>query len=211
MNQNLLYLCCLALAVAVLSVNARPAQSVNDEPSFCHDLDCPKYTIADKNDDYEVRKYESSKWAGTVIKSTDWQKAVNEAFDMLFKYISGANRNDTKIPMAAPVATKIVPLGNGESNFTVLFFTPFAYKIGTPVPTDPKLAIVELPAITAYVKEFGGFERDKQLTEYTKDLVTELERDGMKFIKPDEFFFTAGYDPPYRFDGRHNEVWLIAA
>lgn len=202
--MKILFLC---FSLTVLYANARP---VKDEPEFCHDLDCPKYTLVDKKDGYEIRKYESSKWAGTTITSADWDTAVNDAFDELFNYISGQNSNNTKIPMAAPVATKIVPLGRDMFNFTILFFTPFAYKIGTPIPTNPKLAIINIPAITAYVSSFGGFERDQQLTKYANDLEQALDRDGMSYVKPDEFFFTAGYDPPYRLIGRHNEVWLIA-
>ena len=59
--------------------------------------------------------------------------------------------------MATLVASKIVPIGGGQSNFTTLFFVPFAYQSNTSVPTNPALAIVDLPAITAYVKSFGGY------------------------------------------------------
>lgn len=30
-----------------------------DKPWFCHDLDCPIYTVQEKTDMYEVRKYEA--------------------------------------------------------------------------------------------------------------------------------------------------------
>lgn len=30
---------------------------------YCHGLDCPKYDVVEKNDDYEVRKYPSYMWA----------------------------------------------------------------------------------------------------------------------------------------------------
>lgn len=182
-----------------------------DEPSFCHNLDCPKYTLVDKKDGYEVRKYDSSKWVGTTISSLNYTFAVSQGFERLFQYISGANSAKEKIPMAAPVATKIVP-GQGPAcatNFTVLFFTPFAFQTNTPIPTDPRLALVDLPAITAYVTSFGGWEGDKELEEHASALANKLVEDNVAYVK--DFYFTAGYDPPYRIIGRHNEVWFLAA
>ena len=98
-----------------------------------------------------------------------YNKAAQDGFDLLFKYISEANSANEKIPMASPVATKIVPGpgSTGEKNFTVLFFTPFAYQANTPTPTDPRLALVSLPAITVYVASFGGYESDAELQEKT--------------------------------------------
>ena len=191
-----------------LSLGASIAQ---DEPDFCHDLDCPKYTLVAKKDGYEIRSYAPSKWVGTTITGSSYQQAATDGFDLLFKYISGANSANEKIPMASPVATKIVPGpgSTGEKNFTVLFFTPFAYQTNTPTPTNPQLALVSLPAITAYVYSFGGFENDAELEKYTLELINSLNRDKVAYVK--DFYFTAGYDPPFRVIGRHNEVWLLAA
>ena len=201
---------CIAI-LSLLFTLSSAASIPRDEPSFCHDLDCPKYTLVDKKDGYEVRNYKPSKWVGTTISSVSYTKAVDTAFDKLFNYISGENTAKAKIPMAAPVATKIVP-GRGpahESNFTVLFFTPFAYQNNTPTPTNPELALVDLPAITAYVVSFGGYENDRSLQEYATDLTDRLNEDRVDYVK--DFYFTAGYDSPYRIIGRHNEVWFLAA
>ena len=45
---------------------------------------------------------------------------------------------------------------------------------------------------------------EKKEQENTKALIAKLERDGKDYI------FIAGYDPPYKFFGRHNEVWVLA-
>jgi len=191
-----------------LSLAASIAQ---DEPVFCHDLDCPKYTLVAKKTGYEIRSYAPSKWVGTTLTGSSYNKVVSDGFQLLFQYISGANSANEKIPMASPVATKIAPGPGsiGEKNFTVLFFTPFAYQANTPTPTDPRLALVSLPAITAYVASFGGFESDTDLEKQTSELVSNLDKDGVTYVK--DSYFTAGYDPPFRVIGRHNEVWLLAA
>lgn len=49
----------------------------------------------------------------------------------LFDYISGGNSAKTKIPMTAPVVTKIEP-GQGpncESTFTMSFYNPYSYQV----------------------------------------------------------------------------------
>ena len=196
-------------ALLVLS-DAKPYRT-GSEPSFCHGLDCPKYSVVSSKDGYEVRKYEPSKWVGTTITSDNWKSSVEEGFMLLFDYISGANRNQIKVPMASPVATKIDPgVGPNDklANFTVLFFVPFAYQDNTPIPTNPKLDIVTLPAVTVYVSSFGGFENNEKLNKYASELETVLNKNGESYAK--DPYFTAGYDPPYRVTGRHNEVWFLA-
>ena len=36
-----------------------------------------------------------------------------------------------------------------------------------------------------------------------------LDAEGVEY--EDEHFYTAGYDPPFRLQGRHNEVWFVAS
>ena len=42
----------LTVALAACAVTATAKK-----PWFCHDLDCPKYTVGESNEDYEVRTY----------------------------------------------------------------------------------------------------------------------------------------------------------
>ena len=202
---------CVAIILSLLFTLSWAASIAQDEPPFCHDLDCPKYTLVDKKEGYEVREYEPSKWVGTTISSSSYNDATSKGFNLLFQYISGANAANEKIPMASPVATKIVPGpgSTGVKNYTILFFTPFAFQANTPAPTNPQLALVPLPAITAYVSSFNGYESDTKLEEFTLKLVNSLNNDSVEYVK--DFYFTAGYDPPYRIIDRHNEVWLLAA
>ena len=199
----------LVLAVVFsLATAASFKAKVSDGPSFCNGLDCPKFTVVSvSKEGYETRQYMPSKWVGTTTTGSSFIKETDDAFRKLFDYIEGANKDGIKIPMAAPVASKIVPVGGGMSNFTTLFFVPFAYQSNTSVPTDPTLGIVELPAITAYVQSFGGYMRDEQVKDNIEKLRTELDKDGKSYVT--DFYFAAGYDSPYRFLDRHNEVWLL--
>ena len=194
--------------LAVFSLAAAAPSKVSDGPKFCNGLDCPKYTVVSVSKaGYETRQYMPSKWVGTTSTGNNFDVETNKGFEKLFQYIEGANKDGIKIPMAAPVASKIVPIGGGQYNFTTLFFVPFAYQSNTSVPTDPTLGIVELPAITAYVKSFGGYMRDAQEKENIEKLKTDLDKDGHAYVT--DFHFAAGYDSPYRLLDRHNEVWEL--
>ena len=189
----------------------RTSLPVAANPPFCQNYDCPKFTVVDTKNDYEVRKYEPSKWVGTVVSSMNWTSALDIGYKKLYAYRTGENKEGTKLEMATPVATKIVP-GQGpacESTFTILFFVPFANQANTPEPTNKDVVIVNLPAITAYVASFGGFENEASLRTTATNLADSLIADKVDFVS--DSYFTAEYDPPTVKTNRHNEVWFLAA
>ena len=199
---------------AVLSLMVTVSLAVpvlKDVPSFCDGLDCPRYTLIAVKKGYEIRKYEATKWVGTTVPSMSFTTALHIAYGKIAAYISGANSTNEKIPMATPIATKVVPRQGPacDSNFTVLIFIPFAYQSKAPAPTDPQVALVDLPAVTAYVTSFGGWEADNELQEEASDLANMLIDDNVDYVK--DFYLTASYDPPTKDTGCHNEVWFLAA
>lgn len=58
------------LVVLSLCAASAIASEQSSKPWFCHDLDCPEYTVVDKNDDYEVREY--SKGMVVVKLGAEW-------------------------------------------------------------------------------------------------------------------------------------------
>jgi hypothetical protein len=64
----------------------------------------PQYTLLeDVGQSVEVRQYEPRLAIEAAIDDADQEKAAGEAFGLLFRYITGANRRDQKIAMTAPV------------------------------------------------------------------------------------------------------------
>jgi hypothetical protein len=49
---------------------------------------------------------------------------------------------------------------------------------------------------------------DYSVTRMARKLTEALDAEGLPY-QSDSFFF-AGYDPPFRLTGRHNEVWVVA-
>ncbi|KAK9815181.1 hypothetical protein WJX73_009959 [Symbiochloris irregularis] len=184
------------------------ANTAQNTPWFCHDLDCPKYKVLNATDVYETREYASGKWAYTEVQGLLYEPSVLIGFKRLFEFFSGANEDETKIPMTTPVLTLVHP-GHGtfgRSNFTVCFFVPFQYHKNTPVPTSKDVGILTTPKDIAYVTQFGGFMVDEfTLASKVKALQADLRSNGVSF-EDDGTYITASYDPPNRIVNRHNEI-----
>ncbi|KAK6177130.1 hypothetical protein SNE40_015296 [Patella caerulea] len=184
------------------------SQQVSSKPNFCNDLDCPSYTVLeDVPDKYQKRRYEASNWVTTQILDMDYDLAQSKMFRMLFLYISGNNTRGEKIAMTSPVITRLIP-GPGpacESNFTMSFYISNTVT-NPPAPTDPKVKLTQLPAMDAYVRSFPGFATSSLWVTEATQLAQDLA--GKSFNSA--YFYTAGYDGPFRVVNRHNEVWFLA-
>jgi len=184
-----------------------------EKPWFCHDLDCPEFTLVKNHTDIgvEQRRYDAGKWASTVVTGVKYDKAVATAFWRLFKYISGNNEQQQKVEMTAPVTVRVTPSQGPfcEDNFTVSFFIPFAVQAAPPTPSDEAVFIEERPVLEVFVKSFGGWAVGKTYLQAAADLTQTLEDAGMPIDT--DHFYTAGYDSPFRLRNRHNEVWILAA
>lgn len=57
-TNMLTFLPAAMLCVLPLVAGSMPAK-VTDKPSFCHGLDCPKFSVVETTDDFELRAYEA--------------------------------------------------------------------------------------------------------------------------------------------------------
>ncbi|XP_045215552.1 heme-binding protein 2-like [Mercenaria mercenaria] len=179
-------------------------------PWFCHDLECPVYTVNETNANFETRQYAPSVWVATRVSVVNYTRDANrKMFYTLFHYISGNNSRHLKIPMTAPVVRQIDPCqgSNCMSNYTEHFMMPFNLQSNPPVPTEAGVFIRSLPAMTVYVRSYGGYGSEELTQQNRKALVQDLQAANKQFNQ--DHYYTAGYDGPYAFI-RHNEVWLAA-
>ncbi|RUS88203.1 hypothetical protein EGW08_004035 [Elysia chlorotica] len=192
----------------VASIAAATLPSTSTSHDICHGLQCPKFVVLNKTADWELRHYEATKWASANVTAMFKDEVGNQLFQYLFQYISKDNAAHTKIDMTAPVVTKIIH-GQGpncESEIIMHFMLPFAYWDSPIQPTNPAVTIQEIPAMDVYVRSFGGFAKDSDYLDNLAKLSGDLVVAG--FPIEDAYFFTAGYDGPYTFLNRHNEVWI---
>lgn len=58
-----------------------------------------------------------------------------------------------------------------------------------------------------FTRSFGGFASPEKYAEEAEALARTLRNRGQPFHE--DFFYTAGYDSPFKLFNRHNEVWYF--
>ncbi|KAI8112970.1 hypothetical protein M9435_002976 [Picochlorum sp. BPE23] len=182
---------------------------VAGKPWYCHGLDCPYFSVLDSNDRYETRRYRHGSWVSTTIETYLFAVAGPIGFRRLFRYIDEGNELGLKIPMTSPVTIETAPSCGPfcKQNYTVSFYLPKEFQDNPPKPTDPNVHIQTKKAATVFVRSTGGYRMDDMsVANMVNTLAQDLDADGKSYDA--EMFVFAGYDPPFRLKGRHNEVWL---
>jgi hypothetical protein len=183
-----------------------------EAPWFCHELDCPTFTLLKNHTDMgiELRRYEPGVWASTNVQGVKYDKAVSTGFWRLFKYISGFNVEQQKVEMTAPVTVRVLPSQGPfcEDNFTISFFVPYAFQAKAPLPSDSTVFLECRGSMDVYAKSFGGWATGGAYLQEAADVTQKLESAGLS--ADTDHFYTAGYDSPFRLRNRHNEVWIPA-
>ena len=49
-------------------------------PPFCHNLDCPRYSVEEATDDWELRAYEAGTWVSTDVEAYAYALASSTGF-----------------------------------------------------------------------------------------------------------------------------------
>ena len=145
----------------------------------------PKYTVLRTTDLYEIRDY-----ADRVAVETIQGDGENGAFQRLFKYISGANVQSSKIAMTVPVtqSTKIamtapVTQSMGKDGTAMRFFLPVSYTMDTaPVPSDDRVKLVLVRGGIYAVHRYSGRSSVKNFNDAAQTLFDALRRDGLTAV-----------------------------
>jgi len=176
----------------------------------------PAYVVIDRvNDRVEIRRY-ASRLAAEVALLKAGDGARGKAFQLLFNYISGANRSVTgaaKIAMTAPVAIIIdservrmtVPVESEQTDglMRMRFFLPERYATETaPLPLDKRVQLISIPARTIATLRYSGSGKD--FAERQSALMTALAETRWRPIgQPYTLYYDAPFTPPFL---RRNEA-----
>lgn len=186
--------------------------SIRRDPYHRSD-DCPavadsvEYEIEKAESDIEIRVYPK------MILATVYGHSDNDAFGILFDYISGNNKSKRKISMTVPVISSekiamTAPVISDGRSFS--FVMPPSYEMDTiPDPIDARTKIEEVPGRRVAVVRFRGYVREKAIRERTSKLLTFIERLGLK-TRGEPFLMR--YNPPFT-PGflRRNEIGIEIA
>ena len=165
----------------------------------------------------DIRLYGERIAAQTVVTGNS-DAARNEGFRRLAGYIFGGNAQRASIAMTAPVSqagsggsqtiamtAPVAQTPSGVDRWTVQFFMPAAYAMADlPVPNDPSVELVVVPAETYAVVRFSGVGSVRAVETHKARLMAGLNGSGWTARGEPVVWF---YDPPWTLPPmRRNEV-----
>ncbi len=175
-----------------------------------------KYTVLEKEDDFEIRQYDSQIVAETFVEG-GLEDVGNEGFRRLYAYISGENTKKQSISMTAPVGQEVksekiamtapVKQEKKGEKWRITFLMPAEYTLETlPEPDDARVKLAQEPGrMMAAVKYSGtwskeGYEENRALLEEY------IQKRGLTKAGDPVW---ARYDPPFMpWFLRRNEVLI---
>ena len=158
-----------------------------------------KYSIVREYRDFEIRFYPSATIATINSNAKTYRDLSGPGFQKLAGYIFGGNESNTKISMTTPVQMDI-----NDTLSTMSFVMPSGFTMeNLPRPNDPGVKITNTSDEYVAVIRFSGYASDKDLKFYSEKLQKLLNENG---ITPHGNYRFLGYNPPYQFVGRRNEI-----
>ena len=159
-----------------------------------------KYEVLRQINKLEIRRYPS-------LVVTRVNGLGDGGFNILFSFITGNNRQKSKIAMTAPVVSEqiamtIPVLSESES---LAFVIPEGLTLETtPEPLDERVKIVEIPKRIVATLKFSGRWSNSIFKKKSKEMLEELTNAG---IKSSGQVFTMRYNGPFTpWFMRRNEV-----
>jgi len=196
----------IILATAVIIFGAMDAMAIEEAT----------YNVLRKENSFEIRDYAPHILAETVVEG-DLEEAGNNAFNRLFRYISGENRSRQKVAMTAPVSqerkgekiTMTAPVGQQrvQEKWAVSFMMPASYTLETlPEPGDPEVTLRQVPARRMAAVRYSGFWSEKNYLRYKLALESWIREKGLTIVGDPLW---ARYNPPFTpWFLRRNEILI---
>ena len=159
-----------------------------------------KYEVLEKIGKIEIRRYPR-----LVIARVDGYG--DAGFNILFRFITGDNRQKSDIAMTAPVVSERIAMTAPVLSDTgsIAFVMPEGLTLETtPEPVDDRVKIVEIPERVIAALRFSGRWSTSIFAKKSRELLTEVEDAGLKVAGQ---VFSMRYNGPYTpWFLRRNEV-----
>jgi hypothetical protein len=178
---------------------------------FCNGYECPGFSVVSTHENnIEIREYKDSSWFSTDMKAGSQAELTKKGFWTLFNYISGKNSQKEKIPMTVPVLLKInakTPFSDQDQVFSMSFYAGYKYQSETPpVAEDATVYFNKISSRKFATISYSGYSSQKDQEENLRKLGNLLNQKNIRFNN--EQYYYAGYDSPFKFWSRHNEIWV---
>jgi hypothetical protein len=159
-----------------------------------------KYEVIKKIGKTEVRRYPR-----LIIARVDGYG--DGGFNLLFRFITGNNRQKSDIAMTAPVVSEQIAMTAPVLSETgsIAFIMPEGFTLETtPEPLDDRVKIVEIPERVVAALRFSGRWSASIFNKKSQELLAEIEDSGLKVIGQ---VFSMRYNGPFTpWFLRRNEV-----
>jgi len=157
------------------------------------------YKIIKTEKDFEIRLYPSAIMATISMNMNSYKELSSSGFKKLASFIFGGNDANKNIAMTTPVHMDI-----NDSMSTMSFVMPSNYNINNlPKPNDSTITIKSTAKEYFAAIRFGGYANDDDIKKYAAKLEDALKAYGIEYYGNYRFL---GYNAPYQFWGRKNEV-----
>lgn len=157
------------------------------------------YRILKTEKDFEIRFYPPATLATVTSSAKTYKELASPGFRKLANFIFGGNESNKSISMTTPVHMDIKDTASSMS-----FVMPSAYtKENLPKPNDPNVIISTTSEDYVAAIRFSGYASDSDIKKYSVKLKNALISNGIEFYGNFRFL---GYNAPYQFWGRRNEI-----
>jgi hypothetical protein len=137
--------------------------------------------------------------ASITSSAKSYKELANPGFRKLAVYIFGGNETGKSISMTSPVHMDI-----NDSASTMSFVMPASYNAeNLPKPIDKQVILKQVPDEIVAAIKFGGYASDADLEKNKQKLIKALNENQIVFYGNFRFL---GYNAPYQFFGRRNEI-----
>ena len=178
------------------------------------------YDVLQVKDHFELRQYAPMVIAETYVEG-DFEESGNQAFQQLFRYISGENISAREIAMTAPVIADRAEPAQGKKiamtapvleerqgpGWRFMFVLPAVYSLDSaPTPLNDKVKLTREPQKRVAVLRFTGLMDEGVIKEKTEKLSGWIEINGLTPTSKPRW---AGYNPPWTIPFlRRNEIMI---
>lgn len=167
-------------------------------------LENPKYTILEKNNHFQIRKYDEM----TIAKITtvgERYEGLRNGFIPLARYIGAKDREGPKISMTAPVMQqKII-----NDNWEISFYMPSKFDTDQlPISENNQIKIVTTPSKIMAVITFSGVAKTELLENKFTNLIKWIEEINYEIILGSKPIYSYYNDPSTPGFLRKNEIMI---
>ncbi len=157
------------------------------------------YQVVKTEKDFEIRLYPPATMATISMDVKTYKELSSAGFRKLASFIFGGNQDNKNIGMTSPVHMDI-----NDSQSSMSFVMPTNYdKDNLPKPNDSSIIIKTTAEEYVAAIRFGGYANDDEIKMYAAKLESALKADGIEYFGKFRFL---GYNAPYQFWGRKNEI-----